>query len=71
MVYILRRSRAFGKACIKEDKAVRTLAYVFGSLLLLDGIPAIFSPHFWVKFSERNLGGYLPKPALEDSGGVR
>jgi uncharacterized protein YjeT (DUF2065 family) len=41
---------------------MRTLGYLFGFLLLLDGIPATLSPHFWVKYTERNLKDTLPEP---------
>ncbi len=44
---------------------MRTLGYLFGILPLMDGLPSIFSPHYWVRFSDRNLRGYLPDPALK------
>ncbi len=44
---------------------MRTLGYLLGILLLIDGVPAIFSPHYWVRFGERNLRGYLPEAALK------
>jgi len=44
---------------------MRTLGYLFGILLLTNGLPSIFSPHFWVRFSDRNLRGYLPGPTMQ------
>ncbi|MHB1417845.1 MAG: hypothetical protein ACYC1C_21555 [Chloroflexota bacterium] len=39
---------------------MRGLGYLFGILLLADAIPSIFQPQFWVRYTERNLKGYLP-----------
>jgi len=43
---------------------MRVLGYLFGLLLLADGLPTIFSPHFWVNYANRNWKGVLPGPAL-------
>ncbi|MDA8216393.1 MAG: hypothetical protein M0Z94_02110 [Dehalococcoidales bacterium] len=39
---------------------MRGLGYLFGILMLVDAIPSIFQPQFWVRYTERNLKGYLP-----------
>lgn len=42
---------------------MRGFGFLFGLLLLIEGLPKIFNPHFWTHYSERNLRGRLPEEA--------
>jgi ABC-type nickel/cobalt efflux system permease component RcnA len=44
---------------------MRTLSFLFGILLLVDGIPSIFRPLFWVRYTDQNLKGTLPEPVTQ------
>lgn len=39
---------------------MRGIGYLLGLLLLVDAVPTIFSPQFWMRYTERNLKGHLP-----------
>jgi uncharacterized protein YjeT (DUF2065 family) len=42
---------------------VRGFGYLLGLLLLIEGLPKVFNPQFWLGYSERNLHGRLPNEA--------
>jgi uncharacterized protein YjeT (DUF2065 family) len=44
---------------------VRGFGFLFGLLLLAEGLPKIFNPAFWSHYTERNWRGRLPEEATK------
>ncbi len=42
---------------------MRGFGFLLGFLLLIEGLPKIFNPRYWLSYSERNLRGRLPNEA--------